>query len=107
MIVKVHMLAFHDKDKIREVEISDGFELSSKVMEALEEVFKMGQNEFQQRPCPSVSMGDVIEFEVGGHKYWQVKASGFRALSQEEFDNIEGHFTQSDKFIELFTRQES
>jgi len=99
MIVKVHMLAFKDKGIVRDVEIHDNYKGH---LGALEQVFKMGQNEFQQRDCPSVSMGDVIEFEIGRNKYWQVTSSGFKPLTQEEFDDMPGYFTQSDKFMELF-----
>jgi hypothetical protein len=102
MIVAVHMLAFRDRGTIREVEVSDGFGYSSSVSEILQEVYKMGQNEFQQRDCPSVSCGDVIEFEAGEEKYWQVKACGFKGLTQEEFEELPGHFVNSDRYWELY-----
>ena len=45
-------------------------------------IYYYGQNDFQPRECPSVSMGDVIELD---NELWLVKASGFRKLMLDEF----------------------
>jgi len=87
MIVKVHMLAFCDKGTVREVDIADRF-LSLPAKEVLGEVFKMGQNDFQPKQIPSVSMGDVIEYE---NQYWEIKAVGFNLIGKERFEELKGH----------------
>lgn len=35
-------------------------ELSNDVHELLETIFRYGQNDFQPKPCPSVSEGDIV-----------------------------------------------
>ena len=74
MKIPVHMLAFMNGE-IREVTLEN--EVS------LDEVFRLGQNEFQPVPgrC-SVSVGDVIEM---GGKYHIVEPVGFREMPPEEF----------------------
>ena len=68
MSYKVEMLAFGDKDEIREVTLPEG-------EATLELIYMHGQNEVQPLDHPSVSMGDVIQFE--GQK-WIVAAVGFK-----------------------------
>ena len=75
MSYKVEMLAFGDKDEIREVTLPEG-------EATLELIYMHGQNEVQPLYHPSVSMGDVIQFE--GQK-WIVAAVGFKALSDEQY----------------------
>ena len=75
MSYKVEMLAFGDKDEIREVTLPEG-------EATLELIYMHGQNEVQPLDHPSVSMGDVIQFE--GQK-WIVAAVGFKALSDEQY----------------------
>jgi hypothetical protein len=41
-------------------------------------VFHYGQNDFQPRPCPSVSVGDVIRF---GERRYRVDPVGFTRVS--------------------------
>jgi hypothetical protein len=86
MIVKVHMLAFCDKGTVREVEIADGF-YSLSVKEVLAEVFGMGQNDLQPKQMPSVSTGDVIEYE---NQYWEIKAFRFNLIGKERFEELKG-----------------
>jgi hypothetical protein len=86
MIFKVRMLAFGDPGDVREVDVPDE-ELSRKTTKTtqqnfvLELIFKYGQNDFQPQQMPSVSMGDVIEYEG---KFFAVCALGFRRLIKLE-----------------------
>ena len=92
MIIPVHMFAFADegdRSKIRPVEIPDDeYEQAEaeNVMNVLELVFKYGQNEFQPKSFPSVSVGDIVGMYKGA--YWMVMASGWKNLTKEEFENI-------------------
>ena len=58
MNVEVEMWAFKEGKVIRNVEIPGSGSL-------LDEVFHWGQNDFQQRPCPSVSVGDIVRHPEG------------------------------------------
>lgn len=93
MQVKVHMLAFCDKGTIRKVdipddEIEDSLTSDSKwaLDSVLNLVFRYGQNMFQSRSTPSVSVGDVIELDG---KYHEVKTCGFTEVTKEEFDEMD------------------
>ena len=81
MIVKGHMFAFgKPDDPTREIEIPDEcVTLKDRLMAAYEN----GQNEFQPRRGPSVSVGDVIEIESA---YYIVRGCGFDLLTQEDFE---------------------
>ena len=68
------------------VEIDERIEHSD-IMVALEEIFKMGQNDFQPQPMPSLSVGDVVEWEPGRYKkYWLIMGIGWKNLNEEEFE---------------------
>ena len=88
MIIPVHMLAFmEDRKAIRYVDIPDEeFEIAKNVGEGLELVFKYGQNCFQPKKMPSISIGDVAEYFKG--RYWIVMGAGWKELSKEEFDKL-------------------
>ena len=91
MKINVHMLAFKDKGTIRKVEIADSFK-GGNLMELLNQVFKMGQNDFQEQDLPSVSVGDVIEYDNNREfKYFMVAPFGFTPITQDEFDSMTGH----------------
>jgi len=97
MIIPVHMLAFMDKGNVREVEIDDSFQSSSN-FDILDEVFRMGQNDFQSKQMPSISVGDVIE--LGGNcNYWIVAPVGFMSIEEEEFKSLPGHLTREPEFM--------
>lgn len=90
MIVKVHMLAFHDYTAdykvIREVKVPDNhWEGCEGITDAqLEVVFHYGQNDFQPVPaCCSVSMGDVIE--LPDERLFRVAAMGCVPITREDF----------------------
>jgi hypothetical protein len=92
MIIPVHMFAFankNDRSKVRNVEIPDD-EIekaeAESVMNVLDLVFRYGQNDFQSKPFPSVSVGDVVGMYKGA--YWMVMPSGWKSLTKEEFDSL-------------------
>jgi hypothetical protein len=63
LTIKVHMLAFGD-GKIREVDLPSPSE-SADNDALLDLTFMYGQNDFQPKPFPSVSVGDVIALPDG------------------------------------------
>ena len=90
MIIPVHMLAFADegdRSKVRQVEIPDNEWATAKdIYEILELVFRYGQNDFQPKLLPSVSVGDVAEPEM--NKYYMCAPMGWEEMSKEEFDKL-------------------
>lgn len=104
MKVPVHMLAFLNKGDVREVEIPDDEvedAVSSHEVYAtdaiLNLVYHYGQNDFQPiYNKPSVSVGDVIELDG---KYWMVAPIGFKSITQEEFDSLEGRIASDPSII--------
>ena len=92
MKYKVHMLAFCKKGTVREVEVPNGalplgvppHLLAPSILEL---IFHYGQNDFQPKEICSVSVGDIVQ---DGDQYFEVRMAGFRALTQVEFDRIEG-----------------
>ncbi len=78
---KVRLLAHGKPGEIREVDIPDGDFYVVEV--TLDSIFYWGQNDFQPKQHPSVSVGDVIELE---EKFYLVKAIGFEELSKEQLD---------------------
>ena len=90
MIIPVHMFAFAakgDRSKIRKVEVPDNEWATAKgVNEILELVFKYGQNDFQNLPMPSVSVGDVVEVKM--NEYFMVMACGFKLLTKNQYNKL-------------------
>lgn len=95
MKIKAHMLAFGG-GKIREIDIPDN-ELKERILAGatdpdmtgaqiqehardatLDAAFYYGQNDFQPRPFPSVSVGDVIELPDGS--LHRVEGCGFTKI---------------------------
>ena len=101
MIVDVHMLAFYEnKGTIRHVEIPDYKDERDK-QDILDLVFQYGQNDFQPQNIYSVSVGDVIELD---DEYWMVAPLGFKEITKEKFDSLEGNASQNLELRkELFT----
>lgn len=83
-VFQVELLAFGKPGEIREVEISDE-EANADTVDKLEAIFKFGQNEFQPRRHPSVSVGDVIRMD--GEKFLVCRL-GFRKLSNAEYQRF-------------------
>lgn len=81
MIVKAMLLAFGDCET-REIDVPDG-EVRGYASHDLELVFRYGQNLFQPRRQPSLSVGDAVELYG---KYWLVKSAGWKELSGKELE---------------------
>ena len=85
----VLMLAFGQPDEIRQVDVcvdqmnSNGNIANVSLIDILNEIYRLGQNDFQPKKHPSVSMGDVIVVEKD---HYLVCMSGFHKLSQFELD---------------------
>jgi len=80
------LLAFVEKPQDRFVEIPDDKRIDDlPIAEALELVFRYGQNDFQPKPMPSVSAGDAIYFK--GSVYY-VAGVGFIEITGEEIAEI-------------------
>jgi hypothetical protein len=94
---RVNMLAFCERGTIREVDCSEVLgDLDPNIQEApgendiLELIFKFGQNMFQSRPVPSVSVGDVVELN---DKYFMVAGMGYFEISKETFEKLPGNLS--------------
>lgn len=79
MIVKASMYA-SASGAVREIDVPDA-ELVGTVEEKLERVFRWGQNDFQPRPCPSLSVGDVVCLDG---RDFLVRSFGWRELTESE-----------------------
>lgn len=87
MIVRVHLLPFGRPGEVREVEVPPAsWERADSLLERLGLVFHYGQNDFQPKPHPSVSVGDVVEFPEGGLHV--VQPYGFGAITPEQFEEL-------------------
>jgi hypothetical protein len=93
MDYRVIMTAFMEDSPVRIVNVPD-YENSSELGGLLDEIFHWGQNDFQSRPLPSVSVGDVIC--LGNtpcqlprpNKYFMVASVGFIELTEEEVNTL-------------------
>jgi hypothetical protein len=84
----VRMLAYHDDDKIRSVDVPDDLIKGWSDASVLSEIFHFGQNEFQPvERCCSVSVGDVIELN---EKFFIVCTMGFKEINRKELDEYQG-----------------
>lgn len=82
--VNVQMLAFGEPDQLRPVYIRKEL-FTGNVEKDLELVFKYGQNDFQPHTCPSVSVGDVVNWiDNDSYRYFIVASFGFREMPEEE-----------------------
>ena len=69
--------SFNGKGQIREIDIPAD-ELTGSVDHDLELAFKYGQNMFQSRPMPSLSVGDIVNMPVGDtFEQWLVLGMGW------------------------------
>ena len=87
MIIRAYLTAFRDGE-VREVEIPDAEASGADDAALLELAYKYGQNDFQRRPQPSLSVGDVIELPSGARH--RVSAFGFTLLAPGE-DHLKRH----------------
>lgn len=81
---KVHMLAFGKPGEIRRVDVPENRFIMQdyhnnliSLDDCLQHIFYYGQNDFQPREHPSVSVGDVIEFD---NKKYRVEMIGFSEI---------------------------
>ena len=86
--VRVHMLAFGNEGLIRFVDVPvEEIEPRADTLTGdnlLELVYHYGQNEFQPRPQPSVSSGDVAELSDG--RLVLCGMEGWKLMRQDEFE---------------------
>jgi len=99
MKFKVHMLAFCDKGTVREVDVPEEALPTNQPAHVLttvilELIFHYGQNEFQPKNMPSVSVGDVIQGGSQKPRYFEVAMAGFKEIPKKKFDKLEGKRTQ-------------
>lgn len=80
MIFNVELLAFGNPNEIRNVEVPDN--LLTGTENDLELIFNYGQNDVQIKNHPSVSAGDIINYN---DKKFVVAGIGFKLMSQEEY----------------------
>lgn len=59
----------------RAIDVPDD-ELTGDLDHDLEQIFYWGQNEFQPRNCPSLSVGDVVKYL---DKRWKCEGTGWSA----------------------------
>ena len=75
------MLAYTD-NKIRHIDVPD-HEFTGDIKVDLEKVFYYGQNDFQPQPFPSLSVGDVVEYN---EMYFYCDGVGWKKISKNNFD---------------------
>lgn len=80
-IIQVQQFKFND-GQYRNVEVPTS-EITDNVMETLEKVYHYGQNLFQPQDKPSVSVGDVINYD---RKYYMVAGFGFKQIKSEMYE---------------------
>jgi len=97
MKIRVHMLAFGKPGEIREVEIPSDCKNTE---DLLLDVYHFGQNDFQPQQHPSVSVGDVIEYNGELH---MVAVVGFRKMSQAEIKDYTA-LPQRDRMLVSYVR---
>jgi hypothetical protein len=90
MIYEVEMNSFAD-GRIREVEVDEQLMAPNDLDQNLEKVFYFGQNDFQPRNLPSVSVGDVIRMNG---KRFGVAMFGFKELGPDEEMNVMGKISK-------------
>ena len=79
------MLAFSERGTIRAVDIPSRYDKITETAQVLELIFYYGQNDFQKKNFPSVSVGDVAEIDGEYHLCCNI---GWERVSKEEFLNL-------------------
>ena len=85
---EVEMAAFAN-GAIREVDVPEREIKEKSDEEILERIFHWGQNDFQPRQLPSVSVGDVVRMKG---KRFMVVAVGFKEIGKDEKGGISGGY---------------
>lgn len=80
-IIQVQQFRFND-GQYRNVEVPTS-EITSDVFSVLDLVFHYGQNMFQPQNAPSVSVGDVINYD---RRYFIVAGFGFTEIKSETYE---------------------
>jgi hypothetical protein len=83
MNINVEMLAF-GKGEIRPVEVPDE-KITEDLNNNLQLAFHYGQNDFQNLPFPSVSVGDVVHFKG---KTYTVDFVGFSEIADDQLEDL-------------------
>lgn len=88
-MAKFNVLMFAFKEgEVREVEVPlEEVNACKSTDDLLERIFYYGQNDFQPRHMPSVSMGDVIQLDsdlVGGKRNYICLATGWKEMTSKE-----------------------
>lgn len=94
---RVQMLAFADPGTVREVEVPVE-KVSEKIHSLLDAIYYYGQNDFQPKNCPSLSVADVIE--VDDDKYL-ICSFGFRKLNEQEYQELLSFNQRDRQFCDL------
>lgn len=82
--VNVDMLAFGEENQIREVDVPvNVVNKCANESQILDVIYRLGQNDFQLKPCPSVSAGDVIHLN---DKLFIVCNMGFKVITKEQLE---------------------
>lgn len=78
--IDVDLLAFDSHERTRKVDIDiEDMESLQTTQDLLNLVYKLGQNDFQPKPMPSVSAGDVINYQ---NKMYLVCNIGFEEVDE-------------------------
>lgn len=88
MDFEVEMLAFGDPNEIRLVEVpwnrlseEDVLENRISTEEALQIIWRFGQNDVQPKQHPSLSVGDVIRFKLSDrNERYRIEPIGFQKI---------------------------
>lgn len=82
--IQVQQFRFND-GAYRNVEVPTA-EISENIDETLEKVFMYGQNDFQPLDRPSVSVGDVINYDG---QYFVVANFGFKKIKSDMYATLQ------------------
>lgn len=97
MDIKVRMLAFGEPKEIRIVDVPKYNFLTpfgKDTKSDLEIIFYWGQNDFQPQNHPSVSEGDVVEYN---NKFYMCLGIGFTEISEQDLIEYES-LKREDRF---------
>lgn len=81
ILVEVELLAFDQHERIRTVEIHvEDMKSMQTTEDVLSLIYKLGQNDYQSKPMPSISAGDVIHYS---NKLYLVCRVGFDEIDEK------------------------
>jgi len=94
---KVEQMNFND-GKIRLVDVPY-IDLMGDIDYDLNKIYELGQNEFQPKDSPSVSVGDIIHWP--NEDKYVVKGMGFEKLTSELYKTLKNSVKESNKGVGL------